>query len=82
MLQQNFAYLLDKRREVCPQDTAVVEAHSGRRYTYDDLCRRVHALANALKAEGVGRGDCIGCLTGNTAEYLTSSSRPPGWVPW
>ena len=70
MLQQNFAYLLDKRREVCPQDTAVVEAHSGRRYTYADLCRRVHALANALKAEGVGRGDCIGCLTGNTTEYL------------
>jgi fatty-acyl-CoA synthase len=70
MLQQNLAYLVDKRREVSPQDIAVVEAHSARRYTYDDLCRRARALANALKAEGIGRGDCIGCLTGNTVEYL------------
>lgn len=70
MLQQNLAYLVDKRREVSPKDIAVVEAHSARRYTYDDLCRRARALANALKAEGIGRGDCIGCLTGNTVEYL------------
>ncbi|MBI3105903.1 MAG: AMP-binding protein [Candidatus Rokubacteria bacterium] len=70
MLQQNFAYLVDKRREVCAQDVAVVEAHSGRRHTYDDLCRRARALAAGLQAEGIRRGDCICCLTGNTVEYL------------
>ena len=70
MLHQNLAYLLEKRREVSPQAIAVVEAHSDRRYTYEDLCRRVCALAHALKAAGLHRGDRLCCLTGNTVEYL------------
>ena len=70
MLHQNLAYLLEKRREVSPQAIAVVEAHRDRRYTYEDLCRRVCALAHALKAAGLHRGDRLCCLTGNTVEYL------------
>ena len=70
MLQQNFSYLLEKRREISPHDIAVVEAPDHKTYSYDDLCRRVCALANAFRDAGVNRGDCICCLTGNTVEYL------------
>lgn len=70
MLQQNFAYILEKKRDNYPNDIAVIEAHNSKVYTYDDLCRRVSRLANALKDAGIKRGDCICCLTANTVEYL------------
>ncbi len=70
MLQQNLAYLLEKRRAVSPDAIAVVEDQGGRQHSYADLCARVRALAGALRAAGLGRGDSLCCITGNTVEYL------------
>ena len=70
MLQQNFAYIIDKRALVHPQDAAVIEAETGRRYSYLDLVQRSCRLASALRARGVGKGDRVCCLTKNSIEYI------------
>lgn len=70
MLQQNFAYILEKKRDNYPNDIAVIEAHNSKRYTYEELCKRVSRLANSLKDTGINRGDRICCITANTVEYL------------
>jgi len=70
MLQQNFAYLLERRAFLHPSDTAVVDADTGCRYSYGELVRRSCRLAHALKDRGIGRGDRICCLTKNSVEYI------------
>ncbi len=70
MLQQNFAYLLERRASLHPSDTAVVDADTGSRYSYGELVRRSCRLAHALKDRGIGRGDRICCLTKNSVEYI------------
>lgn len=70
MLQQNFAYLLEKRALLHPSDIAVVDADTGSRYSYGELVRRSCRLAHALKGRGIGRGDRICCLTKNSVEYI------------
>jgi Acyl-CoA synthetases (AMP-forming)/AMP-acid ligases II len=70
MLQQNFAYLLEKRALLHPSDIAVVDADTGSRYSYGELVRRSCRLAHALKDRGIGRGDRICCLTKNSVEYI------------
>ena len=70
MLQQNFAYILEKKAFLHPKDIAIAEAYNSKTYTYDDLCHRSSRLANALKDAGVERGDRISCLTANSVEYI------------
>lgn len=70
MLQQNFAYLLEKKAFLHPGDIAVVEAHNEKRYTYLELCQRSSRLANCLKESGIEKGDRISCLTANSVEYI------------
>ena len=70
MLQQNFAYLLEKKAFLHPEDIAVVEAHNEKRYTYLELCQRSSRLANCLKESGIEKGDRISCLTANSVEYI------------
>lgn len=70
MLEQNFAYILEKKRATHPKDIAIIEAFNSKAYSYDDLCRRVSRLANALTDAGINKGDRIICLTANTVEYF------------
>jgi fatty-acyl-CoA synthase len=49
-----------------PDRTAVVLAGSGERLSYGDLDERSIRLANALTDAGLGRGDTIALLTGNS----------------
>ena len=42
---------------VYPDKTAVI--HGDKRYTYREFSQRVYRLANALKAKGVGKGECL-----------------------
>ncbi len=70
MLQQNFAYIVEKKAFLHPEDVAIVEAHPSKRYTYRELCEGSNRLANLLKAAGIERGDRISCLTANSVEYI------------
>src|SRR5690348_9392113 len=40
------------------------------RYTWHDLYRRARRLANALKAQGMRRGDRVGTLLWNQSEHI------------
>ena len=51
-----------------PDNEAIVEG--SRRYTYRDLDDRVNQLANGLLERGYRRGDRLGLVSGNTAEFL------------
>ena len=70
MLQQNFAYILEKKAFLHPEDIAIVEAYNSKRYTYLELCERSNRLANLLKGAGIEKGDRISCLTANSVEYI------------
>ena len=48
---------------------ALVEVASGRRWTYEELDRDVNALARALIAAGVAKGDRVGVWSPNCAEW-------------
>ena len=70
MLHQNFSYILEKKAMLHPEETAIVESHGTKAYSYGELLGRTCRLANALRDAGITRGDRICCLTGNTVEYI------------
>jgi len=70
MLQQNFAYILEKKAALHPTDIAVVDADTWEQYSYLELVRRSCRLAHALKERGINKGDRICCLTKNSVEYI------------
>jgi acyl-CoA synthetase (AMP-forming)/AMP-acid ligase II len=49
---------------------AVAVSMGARRITFAELERRVNRLANALAAQGIGRGERVGLLSENRPEYL------------
>ncbi|MBS1862112.1 MAG: acyl--CoA ligase [Actinobacteria bacterium] len=51
-------------------DAVALSFETDERLTYRDLARRQAQLANGLLALGVGRGDRVGILMRNNAEYL------------
>lgn len=78
MLQQTFAYVLEKKAFLHPEHLAVKEAHSSKTYTYRQIYERSNRLANLLKGASVGKGDRVSCITANSVEYLelfTAASR-------
>jgi len=70
MLQQNFAYIFEKKAYLHPHDVAVTESYNGASYTYEALHQRSNRLANALQDAGIRRGERICCLTTNSVEYI------------
>ncbi len=52
-----------------PDQDAMVEFESGRRWTYAELRRDVDLLARALLADGVAKGDRVGIWAPNCAEW-------------
>ncbi len=78
MLHQNFAYILEKKAFLHPDDIAIVEGNTLKSYSYKELCTISCKIAHALHDRGIGKGDRICCLTGNSAEYieiLTAAAR-------
>ena len=51
-----------------PDAVAVVDGE--RRWTYDQLNRRVNQDANGLAARGYTRGDALALASGNSGEFL------------
>jgi len=63
--------LLGERMRLSPDRTAVVEAESGRRFSYSELDRRAVGCARMwLYGLGLRPGDRIGILSGNRVEFL------------
>ncbi|MBM3260438.1 MAG: long-chain fatty acid--CoA ligase [Candidatus Sericytochromatia bacterium] len=62
---------LDRWGTYAPDRTALVDAHSGRRWTYEALAFRVRKLAGAIATRwGIGPGDRVAVLAHNTPETL------------
>ena len=70
MLQQNFAYIFEKKAYLHPDDVAITESHNSASYTYKELHRRSNRLANAFQDAGIRRGERLCCLTTNSVEYI------------
>jgi acyl-CoA synthetase (AMP-forming)/AMP-acid ligase II len=68
--------LLEGARERAPQGLAV--ADGPRRLAYGELHRRASALARALAARGVARGDRVAILAWNGAEYVEATFAAAG----
>ena len=53
-----------------PEGEALVEASTGRRWTYRELAAQVEVVARALLAAGIGKGDRVGIWSPNCAEWV------------
>src|SRR5690348_7160693 len=62
--------LLGERARLTPEKIALVEVRSGRRYTYAELDRRASAMARWWTNRGIRKGDRVGILSDNRAEYV------------
>lgn len=57
---------IERSASVYPGRTAVI--HGGRRYTWSETYARCRRLASALAARGIGKGDTVAAMLGNTPE--------------
>ena len=53
-----------------PDRLALHDLHTGRKFTYAELDRRIARLAGVLAGRGIGRGDRVALLAPNCAEYF------------
>ncbi len=60
---------LDRMANARPDNEAMVEVPTGRRWTYRELVDDVDALALGLLANGVGKGDRVGIWSPNRSEW-------------
>jgi acyl-CoA synthetase (AMP-forming)/AMP-acid ligase II len=67
----NLARTLDRNADRTPHDDAVI--FGATRLTHLRLLERVNALAAALRAAGLGKGDIIALLMANRPEFLESA---------
>ncbi len=64
------ADLLSKRAYLTPDREALLDAGSGRRYSYAELNARANRLANFLRDLGVQKGDRVSILAYNSVVYV------------
>lgn len=69
-MMDSAVYWFEHRCEKTPDKVAVVDAHTGNRYTYRELARRARQLALVLQHHGVSAGDRVAVLLLNQAEML------------
>lgn len=62
--------LLGERARLTPDKIALVEVRSGRRFTYAELNSRAAAMARWWRETGLQKGDRVGILSENRAEYV------------
>ena len=71
-MEQNIGALLEKRAYLNPTREAFVDGSSDVRLDYASLADRSHRQANALLDAGVKKGDRVGLLLMNSAEFVES----------
>ncbi len=62
--------LSERRARLTPDRVGVVDATTGREYTYADLDRRANRTARLLRAHGVGAGDRVAVVSRNRPELV------------
>jgi len=71
-VRNNLGGFLTKRAFLTPQREAYVDSHSGLRLTYRQLNARSNQVANALADAGIRKGERVGLLLMNSAEFMES----------
>lgn len=71
-MQNNLGLFLTKRAFLTPGREAYVDSHTSVRLTYDDLNARANRIANALLDAGIEKGERVGLLLMNSAEFMES----------
>ena len=69
-MENNLGLLLTKRAFLSPDREAYVDSHSGERLTFAELNARSNQLANSLLQAGVEKGERVGLLLMNSAEFM------------
>jgi acyl-CoA synthetase (AMP-forming)/AMP-acid ligase II len=69
-MQNNLGLILAKRAFLNPDREAYVDSHRDLRLTYAQLNQRANRLANALRGAGLERGERVGLLLMNSAEFM------------
>ena len=71
-MKNNIGGILAKRARLSGEREAYVDSASGLRLTFDQLNKRCNQVASALASSGVKRGDRVGLLLMNSAEFVES----------
>jgi O-succinylbenzoate-CoA ligase len=69
-MRNNVGLILAKRAHLSPGLEGFIEVESGRRFTYAEVNERCNRVANALRAEGVKKGDRVALLLMNSVEFF------------
>ena len=69
-MQNNLGLFLTKRAELNPDGEAYVDGNLPVRLSFKELNERCNRLANALRTAGVEKGERIGFLLMNSAEFM------------
>ena len=69
-MENNLGSLLSKRAFLSPEREAYVGSHSPERLTFAQLNERANRVANALLAAGIEKGERVGLLLMNSAEFM------------
>ena len=69
-MQNNLGLFLTKRAFLSPDKEAYVDSHSDLRLTFAELNERSNRIANAFAGAGVEKGERVGLLLMNSAEFM------------
>ena len=69
-MKNNLGLFLAKRAFLGPDVEAYVDSHSDLRLTFGELNGRANRVANALLADGIEKGERVGLLLMNGAEFM------------
>ncbi len=69
-MRNNLGLILAKRAFLDPRREAYVDSHRDLRLTYAELDARSDRLANALRDDGLEKGERVGLLLPNSAEFM------------
>lgn len=71
-MENNLGLFLTRRAFLSPEREAYVDSHSGLRLTYRALNERANQVANGFLAAGISKGERVGLLLMNSAEFMES----------
>ena len=69
-MKNNIGLWLAKRSLLSPNREAYVDGNTGLRLTYAALNERCNRIANAFVLDGVEKGERVGLLLMNSAEFM------------
>ncbi len=71
-MENNLGLFLTRRAFLSPEREAYVDSHSELRLTYEELNARANQVANGFLAAGIKKGERVGLLLMNSAEFMES----------